>query len=315
MDPGFRGDEEMELLKKYKIGVLAGGSSSEREISLKSGKAVFRAFKGRDLNVVFLDVEEKNFESLIKRSGIDLAFIALHGNFGEDGTVQKWLTSKKIPHTGSGPKASRLAFDKAESKKMFKNAGIIIPEYEEIKTENDAASLRIMPPYVVKPRKEGSSIGLSVALSREKLKGAVNKALKFGPGVIVERFIPGREITVGILDEKALPVVEIVPEDNIYDFHSKYSSDRTEYIVPARLGGGLYNKAQEEGLKAHNILGCEGFSRVDMIVSDDNNIFVLEVNTIPGLTERSLLPMAAKEDGMDFSELCVKMLQIALGNK
>jgi len=315
MDPGFRGDEEMELLKKYKIGVLAGGSSSEREISLKSGKAVFRAFKGRDLNVVFLDVEEKDFESLIKRSEIDLAFIALHGNFGEDGTVQKWLTSKKIPHTGSGPKASRLAFDKAESKKMFKNAGIIIPEYEEIKTENDAASLRIMPPYVVKPRKEGSSIGLSVALSREKLKGAVNKALKFGPGVIVERFIPGREITVGILDEKALPVVEIVPEDNIYDFHSKYSSDRTEYIVPARLGGGLYNKAQEEGLKAHNILGCEGFSRVDMIVSDDNNIFVLEVNTIPGLTERSLLPMAAKEDGMDFSELCVKMLQIALGNK
>ncbi|MFH1552617.1 MAG: D-alanine--D-alanine ligase [Candidatus Omnitrophota bacterium] len=301
-------DKELDMLKKYKIGVLAGGSSSEREISLKSGKAVFGALQGKGLNTVFIDVEEDNFSSLVDRPGIDVAFIALHGKFGEDGTVQRILDERSVPYTGSGPEPSRLALDKEASKKIFEDEGLCVPEYRVVRAGEDVSRLDITFPCVVKPRYEGSSIGLSIVPSRDLMRGAIDRAARFGERIIIEKFVFGREITVGVLNDRALPVVEIIAAGGVYDFSAKYYSDDTEYVVPAKLDKDEYLRAQETGLKAHRALGCEGFSRVDLRLSDRGDIFVLEVNTIPGLTERSLLPMAAKAEGVDFSELCVKML-------
>ncbi len=306
-------NKELDLLRRYRIGVLAGGPSSEREISLKSGKAVFDALRGMDLEAKFLDVTEEDFCSLVDRSGINVAFIALHGRFGEDGTVQRMLGRRNIPYTGSGPEASHLALDKLASKKRFRDHGLRVPEYSVVNGKEDVSGLDIHFPCVVKPRYEGSSIGLSVVPSADHIREAIDKAAEFSEEIIIERFVPGREMTVGVLDDRPLPVIEIIAADGVYDFGAKYHSNDTEYIVPARLSGADRLKAQEAGAKAHAVLGCEGFSRVDMRLSEEGEIFILEVNTIPGLTERSLLPMAAKKAGLDFSQLCVKMLCGALG--
>lgn len=299
-------------LKKYRIGVLAGGPSNEREISLKSGKTVFKALSEAGLNVAFIDVKEDDFSFLIRRSGIDMAFIALHGRFGEDGEVQSVLQGENIPYTGSGPESSHIALDKVASKKRFGEEGLNIPEYTVLRAGDDISEMDIRYPCVVKPRREGSSIGLSIVSSVEHIREAVKKAFRYGGESIIERFVPGREITVGVIDDEPLPVVEIVASNGVYDYSAKYHSGDTEYIVPAELTGPEYADAQRTGLRAHKALGCEDFSRVDMRLSEKGRIFVLEVNTIPGLTERSLLPMAAKAAGMDFFELCVKMLHGAL---
>ena len=299
----------MDELKKYKIGVLAGGSSSEREISLKSGKAVFKALGELGMNAVFLDVTEDNFSSRVDEAGIDMAFIALHGRFGEDGTVQRILAEKDVIYTGSGPEASHMALDKVASKKRFVEKNIPIPEYKIFNKQEEIRFDDIWIPCVVKPRYEGSSIGLSVVLSRDRLGEAVEKASCYGEDIIIEKFIEGQEITVGIIDDRALPVVEIVPAGTHYDFDSKYQSAETRYIVPAGISEECSDNAREIAVEAYNALGCEEFSRVDMRLSQGGDIFVLEVNTIPGLTERSLLPMAAKAAGMDFPELCAGILR------
>lgn len=303
----------LEELNKYRVGVLAGGPSSERGISLKSGEAVSKALVGVGLDqVVFLDVNEEDFEDMIKESRINLAFIALHGRFGEDGTVQRALEEMKIPYTGSGPGSSALALDKLLSRDHFMDNGLDVPEYMVVHHGEDLSEMDIWFPCVVKPRFEGSSIGLSIVNTESGIYSAVDKAFAFGEEVIIERFVPGREITVGVLAGKALPVVEIIPHGGVYDFTAKYEAGNTEYVVPADLGEKDYLLAQETGLKAHNALGCRGFSRVDMRLSEEEKIYVLEVNTIPGLTERSLLPMAAKAAGLDFPQLCVKMLYGAI---
>ena len=301
----------IEALKKLKIGILAGGASSEREISLRSGKEVFNAFKQAGLDAILCDVNEVNLASSIEQTKIDVAFIALHGSFGEDGTVQHMLSQMKIPYTGSGPEASRAAFDKLESKRIFFREGIPSPEYKVARSFEEVLSLGMEIPFVVKPRLEGSSMGLSVVFEETEIEQAIEEALKYGMDMIVERFVPGREITVGILKGRALPIVEIVPSGGTYDFDSKYLSDKTRYLVPAEFKKDIYETDEKYGVKAHDALGCKGFSRVDMIVEDDKNIHVLEVNTIPGLTHRSLLPMAARQEGLDFYELCVKMLLAA----
>ena len=304
--------EELKMFEKYRIGVLAGGPSSEREISLKSGKAVFKALHGAGLDAVFMDVNEEGFVRAIDRSGIDVAFITLHGRFGEDGTAQKILEKRNIRYTGSGPVSSALALDKLASKKRFEKEGLKIPGFCAVKAGEDISRLDIRFPCVVKPRCEGSSIGLSVVHSEDLILKAVKEAAEFGENVLIEDFVIGREITVGVLDDRALPVVEIIPADGVYDFEAKYRSTATRYMTPADLEGEQYARVQEAGLKAHRALGCESFSRVDLMLSEEGEIFVLEVNTIPGLTERSLLPMAAKAAGLDFLQLCVKMLCGAL---
>ena len=301
---------------KIKIGVLSGGPSNEREISLRSGAAVYKALIEEGLDACLIDVHD-DIHDILKKNRIDVAFIALHGRFGEDGTVQKALEDAKIPYTGSGVEASRLALDKMASKKVFIDNGIPVPKYAV--AEKDKFKLKdlksINTPLVVKPQFEGSSIGLSVVKEESLLEEALERSFLYGAKALLEEYIDGRELTVGILDDKPLPVVEIVTREHVYDYKAKYEDPNTEYLVPAPIEKSLYRKAQELGAKAHAALGCRYFSRVDMMADKAGNLFVLEVNTIPGMTERSLLPKAAKAQGLSFNHLCVKLIENALSGQ
>jgi D-alanine-D-alanine ligase len=296
-----------------RIGVLAGGPSNEREISLRSGRAIHGALLGEGLNSVFLDVKD-NINGIVKNSRINVAFIALHGRFGEDGTVQKMLEEAHIPYTGSGVRASALALDKAASKDIFIKNHIPVPKHVVIASgavnPEDFDKLGI--PIVVKPHMEGSSIGLSIVRDKKLLPGAIDKAFEYGDRVILEEYIDGRELTVGILDDEPLPVIEIVARNGVYDYDAKYKDFATKYLVPAPIPGKILEKARKLGVLAHKTLGCRSFSRVDMMMRASGDILVLEVNTIPGMTERSLLPKAALVTGLRFNALCVKILENAL---
>ncbi|MFH1245627.1 MAG: D-alanine--D-alanine ligase [Candidatus Omnitrophota bacterium] len=295
-----------------RIGVLMGGPSSEREISLKSGRAVYQALKEQGLDVVpleiYTDAEEK-----IKEADIAAAFIALHGKFGEDGRVQKILQDLDIPYTGSGVIASFLCFDKVASRRVLKHCNITVPKYEVLqqaswKKRIEEISLNF--PVVVKPSNQGSSVGITFVNESSALPAAVEYAFNYDDTALIDEYINGREITVGILDDAPLPVVEIVPKNKFFDFQAKYEKGKTEYIVPARLSARTAQRAQNIGLLAHRGLGCHSFSRVDMILADEHPV-VLEVNSIPGLTATSLLPMAAQAEGIDFGRLCGRILQSA----
>lgn len=301
-------------LGKYKIGVVAGGCSSERDISMKSGKAVFKALTDIGLAPLFVELKEEN-DSFLDGCKLDVVFIALHGRFGEDGKFQKALKARGVIYTGSGPEASNTALDKVLSKEKFRASGISTPEFIVKKRGKPVSDPDIGIPCVVKPQFEGSSIGISFVFSKDTLGPAIEKAAMYDGDVLIEKYIPGRELTVGILKDKALPVVEIVTPGGQYDFDAKYQSAHTRYIVPAQLESSIYEKAQELGVRAHLALGCKGFSRVDMRVNDKGELFVLEVNTIPGFTERSLLPMAAKAAGIDFPDLCLEILADAVIGK
>ena len=296
-----------------RVGVLAGGPSSERDISLRSGKAVHNALLSQGLNAVLLDVKD-SIRDVIATNVIDVAFIALHGKFGEDGTVQKMLEDASIPYTGSDVEASRLALDKITSKEVFIKNSIPVPAYvvfeKNIYSIDDADSLGY--PLVVKPQFEGSSIGLSIVREKKLLKGSLDKAFQYGDRLLLERYIEGRELTVGILENKALPVIEIVTRNKVYDYEAKYKNADTKYLVPAKINKDAYEKASLLGVMAHKALGCNSFSRVDIMMKENGDMFVLEVNTIPGMTERSLLPKAAEAIGLRFSDLCVKILENAL---
>ena len=294
------------------IGILAGGLSNERDVSLRSGEAVQAALNAEGYNTVFIDCVG-DVKSKILDAKISIAFIALHGRFGEDGTVQAICEDTGIPYTGSGVEASRLALDKIASKEVFKIKGIPVADYRIWVDGQKADSGGLVFPVVVKPQFEGSSIGLSIVEEGRGFADALREAFKYGDKVIVEKYIRGKEITVGILDEEPLPVIQVVPYGRkFYDYEAKYKSPDTEYVVPALIDEKFYRDAQDMALKAHTSLGCQGFSRVDMVIQDDGKIFILEVNTIPGLTRRSLLPKAAKEAGYDFGELCAKLVELAL---
>jgi D-alanine-D-alanine ligase len=298
-----------------KIAVLAGGPSSEKGISIRSGQAVFNALKLEGCNLEWLEMGEGDVKEKLRGVPFDIAFIALHGRFGEDGTIQNMLERMSIPYTGSGVRASRLALDKIASRRMFQKNSIPVPEYKVLNRHTAKPLPEFQFPVVVKPQREGSSIGLSLAKNKREFKKARERAYKYSDNIIVERFIKGREITVGILGSKPLPVVEIIPKRPFYDFNAKYRDERTEYKVPASLPGHIYRKAQTLGLAAHEALNCSDFSRVDMLLAEDNNIYILEVNSIPGLTERSLLPKAAGAIGLDFGKLCLKLLKLAVKNR
>jgi D-alanine--D-alanine ligase len=228
--------------------------------------------------------------------------------------VQKILDRAGIKYTGSGSDASRLALDKIASKKIFVKNNIPTPEYVVVEKNSfkisDLASLKM--PVVVKPQFEGSSIGLSVVKDASELENAITKAFEYGPGVLVESYINGRELTVGILNDKPLPVIEIVPKKKVYDFTAKYTDPDTQYLVPAPITENEKVLAQTIGLRSHSVLGCKSFSRADIIMDGQGDMFVLEVNTIPGMTARSLLPKAALAAGVNFGELCVKLLEDAI---
>jgi len=300
-----------------KVGVIAGGISSEREVSLRSGQAVFNALKELGYNVVFIDAGIDLCEK-IKIEKIDIAFLVLHGGWGENGAVQGMLEVMGIPYTGSGVLASALAMDKEASKKIFLYHGIPVPPFKILNKKdyiNSAVSLSSFSfPCVVKPAEEGSSIGVNIVKNEREFKNAINEAFQFGKRVIIEKFIEGREIHIGVLGDKALGGVEVRPKKGFYSYEAKYTKGLTEYILPPEIDNALYEKLKELGLKAHKSLNCKGGTRVDMIVDQQGNPYVLEVNTIPGMTETSLLPKIASLAGYDFKGLVKEILELSLKN-
>jgi len=299
------------------IAVLAGGPSSEREISLESGKAVVEALKKKGHTALFLDIKDELDKDELRRSGCDVVFIALHGKYGEDGALQSALEDMRIPYTGSGPCASKLALDKIASRNIFIKNGIDVPNFR-IADKNTIREIRETAvrsfgfPLVMKPQFEGSSFGVSIVKKAEDLKGALDTAFDYGDKIIIEEYISGREITVGILDDEPLPVVEIIANENFYDFKAKYKSGLTRYVVPAGIDKKAQDEAMEKGKRAHALLGCRSFSRVDMIYDEKRQkTYILEVNSIPGLTRHSLLPKAAQCIGIDFGGMCLKIVKAA----
>lgn len=283
-----------------------GGISAEREISLASGKAIADALESRGYKVSRVDVTSETFDI---PDGTDLAFIALHGTYGEDGAVQAYLAKKGVPFTGSDEKSSRMAFDKVLSKQCFEKYAVNTARYEVLRHGQP----RTLPfPVVVKPPRQGSSIGLTKVTSEEEWIPAVAEAFKFDDEIMVEVFIPGRELTVGIVGQEVLPIVEIRAPQGNYDYKAKYTKGMTEYICPAPLDEDTTRMCQQLAWKAFEALKSSGMGRVDIRLTDEGDPYVLELNTIPGCTETSLLPKAAKAAGISFAELCEKIVQLSL---
>ena len=304
---------------KKNIAVLMGGISSEREISLQSGKAVANALRETNNNIIEIVVNDEVVNELDNHE-IDVAFIALHGRFGEDGGIQKVLESKGIPYTGSGVYASTLAMNKLKSKNIFRNNSIPTPDYDTVSTTQSMSEIvkrvkELNLPVITKPVSNGSSVGISIIKEYDELQDGINNAGLFGEEILIEKYIEGKELTVSILDNKPLPVIEIKPVSKFYDYNAKYKDKNTQYVVlkpgDQTLPFSSYTSAQELAIHAHNSLGCRGFSRVDMILGKDGRIYVLEVNTIPGLTDRSLLPKAAGAVNIGFTELCIIIIDTA----
>lgn len=299
-----------EELSKKRIAVLLGGRGSEREVSLKSGEAIIKALESRGLKVVRIDVD-LDIAKRLEQEGTELAFLALHGRYGEDGCIQGLLESLNIPYTGSGVASSAIAMDKVLSKTLFAAAGLPLADWQVL-GDGEIPSPNSFPfglPLVVKPSREGSSVGVHVVKEAAEFKPAVLDARKHCGQVLVERFIPGREINVAVLDGKALGVIEIIPASGFYDYEAKYLSTTTRYDYPAPIAPELYAKALELSELAHRVLGCEGATRADFILGEDGHFVLLEVNTLPGMTATSLLPKIAAGVGIDFPELCVRILQ------
>lgn len=299
-----------------------GGVSSEKDISLRSGRAVVGALQKMGGAVVPLELasfDRNEVMNVIRQSGIQLAFIALHGKFGEDGTIQALLEELRIPYTGSGVNASACAFNKVTTQRTLRANGLPVADFY-VAHALTANAGRIMEelkdyPVIAKPACEGSSFGVSIIHKEEEFPSALQEAFRFGNEIIVEKFISGRELTVGILDQHVLPVVEICAQNSMFDHQSKYQPGLTQYIVPAQLPEDVTKHIESIALKAHRALGCEGYSRVDFRLNEALEPFVLEVNTIPGFTETSLFPKAAKQAGIDFGDVCLKLIELAYGKK
>lgn len=293
-----------------KVAVLFGGKSGEREVSLKSGTAVLAALKRQGVDAHAFDPAERPLHDL---EGYDRAMISLHGRFGEDGAMQGALELLGIPYTGSGVMASAIGMDKWRTKMIWSAAGVSTPAFDLVNADSDFAEIekRLGLPLFVKPANEGSSIGISKVKTAGGLRAAYELAAKSDPLVIAEQFVGGGEYTVGILGEKALPIVRIVPKNEFYDYEAKYLRDDTEYRCPCGLSPEKEAQIQQEALKAFNAIGCQGWGRVDFLMDENGKHYFLEVNTSPGMTDHSLVPMAAKAAGISFDELVIRVLELA----
>ncbi|MBF4987888.1 D-alanine--D-alanine ligase [Methylophilus sp. 14] len=294
-----------------KVAVLFGGRSGEREVSLKSGSAVLAALQRQGVDAHAFDPATQDLSAL---KAFDRAFIALHGRYGEDGTIQGALELMDIPYTGSGVMASALGMDKWRTKLLWTAAGVTTPNYvlmdDSTHAENVVTALGL--PLFVKPANEGSSIGVSKVKQAGDLMAAYSLAKQSDPLVIAEQFVGGGEYTVGILGDTALPIVRIVPKNEYYDYEAKYLRDDTEYRCPSGLSTEQEKQIQAEALQAFKVLGCRGWGRVDFLMDDAGKHYFLEVNTSPGMTDHSLVPMAAKAAGLDFEALVIRILQQTL---
>jgi D-alanine-D-alanine ligase len=306
-------------INQLKIAVLAGGIGDERDISIQSGKYIAESIKQTGATVITADITPQNMD-VLDNTDIDVFFIALHGKFGEDGQLQQILEDKSLTYTGSGPKASELAFDKTAAKNAFENAGVKTPPAIQFDQNTDLNQLgekllNFAQKYVIKPQKQGSSVGITIT---EDIKYAIEAAQQtqkqFGD-CIIEKFIPGREITVGIIVRQTLPIIEIKTKTPFYDYHAKYLDDQTEYLFDTIKDPDTISKINSAALDCFDALRCRGFARVDFILADDNTPYCLEVNTIPGFTSHSLLPKAAENAGISMSSLCEKIIQTAVQTK
>ncbi len=300
-----------ETRRSRTIGVLMGGPSEERDISLKSGSAVLTHLAEAEYHAEPCDFRtEEELRAQLKEKKIAFAFIALHGRFGEDGEVQTLLESMKIPYTGSSASASRLSFDKWESRKAFQKKGLLTP-HDLLLTGSDPLPSALQYPLVVKPVCQGSSIGLSIVDHPDELRQAVQKAFEHDRRILIEEYISGSELTVGILGEEALPVIQILPANRCYDYDAKYMSDLTQFWIPAPIDDAQSRRIQKTAKDAHEAVGCDSFSRVNLLLNKQGDPVVLEVNTIPGLTSRSLLPRSCEAAGISFLELCERMILLS----
>ena len=300
---------------KPKTAVLYGGNSRERQISCRSGIAVLDALKGRGFNAIGIDVRE-DFIAVLQDFKVDVAFLALHGSFGEDGQIQTILDEAGIAYSGSGPEASRIAMDKPATKRLLMANNIPTPEFfvTGLTATEDAiadAAETLGYPLVVKPPADGSSLGVSIVQNVRGLAKAVTDVRKYTPAVLIERYISGRELTVSVFNDRALPPIEIRCP-GFYDFNAKYNAGRTQYIVNPSLNEVAARAVEEVARGTYMCVGCAGAARVDIRLDDSSLPYVLEVNTIPGLTATSLLPKAAKAAGIGFGELCEMMIEDAV---
>jgi D-alanine-D-alanine ligase len=304
-----------------KIGVLMGGPSAEREVSLNTGQAILTALQEKGYQAIGIDLDPQRFFLQINEAGVAVIFNAIHGIFGEDGRIQGALELLGIPYTGSGVLASAIAMDKGIAKRLFRSAGVPTPKMHLYDRKSALLDLTAVItaefgiPVVVKSVAQGSSIGVVIVEHAADLSAAVQEAFKYSDQILVEEFICGREITVAVIgdeDFQALPIVEIAPHSGRYDYHSKYTKGATEYIVPARLDDAVTQAAQQAAIGACQVVGCSGVARVDIMLDAAGHPYVLEINTIPGMTATSLVPKAAAAMGLSFADLCEKILLMAL---
>jgi len=308
--------EESGARDRLKVAVLMGGVGEERQISLESGDCVANALEEAGVEVVAVDIEPDRMEILDDKE-INVFFIALHGRFGEDSELQQILEDKSLVYTGSGPAASRLAFDKLTSKQFFANAGIMVPRAIRFDGEQEPEELekelgQIGNKFVVKPLCQGSSIGVSIVDDAASVVSAAQQCLSEFGDCMIEEYIEGREITVGLLGSQALPIIEIRSKGGFYDYEAKYLDDETEFLFDTIEDRELAGTIEKAAVASFDVLGCRHFARADFIMDDKQNVYILEVNTIPGFTSHSLLPMAAAKAGISMSDLCLRIVQAAL---
>ena len=302
-----------------RIAVLMGGTSSEVEISRKTGKAVASGLSSKGHKVEVFDWEEERIITDVEiLRDFDVVFIAYHGGAGEDGRVQAALDVAGLKYTGSNYIASGIGMNKVLTKIIFENAGIPTPQWIKLDSRADVKNVLLEMlksgfglPAVVKPASEGSTIGITIAISEDELKEGVDTAFEYGDSILIEKYIPGREVTVSILGGLPLPVIEIVPKDGFYDYEHKYTKGASDYICPAKIPKRISESLQKVAAEAYNALGCRHYARVDFRLGDDGKIYCLEVNTLPGMTDLSLVPMAAKSVGIEFPELVNKIAFMA----
>jgi len=294
-----------------KIAVLMGGPGSERDVSLATGRGVSKALRSLGAEVVDVDVHDENF-ALPK--DVDLAFITIHGTFGEDGQLQKILEQRGVPYTGDGVEPSRAAFDKILSKQKFRERDVVTPEWEIVEIGQRPT---ISAPLVVKPARQGSTVGVVIVKNASELDSAITEAGKYDRKLLIEKFVSGRELTIGVLGDQALPILEIIPKGGFYDFNNKYpflnpkGGGGAEHVCPAKIDPAKSRQIQEQALRAFRALGLVVYGRVDILLSDSGEPFVLEVNTIPGMTEASLLPEAAAAAGINYVDLCARIIALS----
>jgi len=298
------------MITGRKIGVLMGGLSSEREISLATGRLVTASLLRKGYSVAAIDVG-RDLPQRIINEGIEVAFIALHGRYGEDGCVQGLLEVMGIPYTGSGVSSSAVCMDKLLTKEILEHNGISTPKFSVIRKDSECDPPPVRYPVVVKPLREGSTIGISVVSEKKDMGPALKCAFQYGDTALIEEYIAGMEVTAGIIGDKPLALIEIVPREGFYDFNTKTRGGMADYIVPARLSAAVSRNIQDIALTAHKALGCCYVSRVDFRVDPSGQPYVLEVNTVPGMTETSLLPKAAGEAGISYDDLVEMILSSA----